>query len=60
MNGLGFVLMQSNHVIAYVLRQLKPQKRNYPTHDLELAVVFALNIWRHYMYGVNYEIFTDH
>jgi len=47
--GLGCVLMQHGHVIAYAFRQLKPQERNYPTHDLELApVVFALKIWRHY------------
>ena len=51
--GLGVVLMQRGHVIAYASRQLKPHKANYPTHDLELgAVVFALKIWRHYLYGV--------
>ena len=48
-------------VIAYVSRQLKDYERNYPTYDLEpAAVVFALNIWRHYLYGVHCEIFTDH
>ncbi|KAJ9567181.1 LOW QUALITY PROTEIN: hypothetical protein OSB04_003147 [Centaurea solstitialis] len=41
--------------------QLKPHKANYPTHDLELAaVVFALKIWRHYLYGVKCTIYTDH
>nr|GFD42763.1 putative reverse transcriptase domain-containing protein [Tanacetum cinerariifolium] len=50
--GLGCVLMQHGKVIAYTSRQLKPYKVNYPTHDLELAaVVFALKIWRHYLYG---------
>ena len=35
-------------------------ERNYPTHDLELAaVVFALKQWRHYLYGVKCEIYTD-
>lgn len=35
----------------------KDYKKNYPTHDLELAVkVFALNIWRHYLYGEKCEI----
>ncbi|KAI0505077.1 hypothetical protein KFK09_016034 [Dendrobium nobile] len=53
--------MQHGQVIAYASRQLKPHEKNYPTHDLELAsVVFALKIWRHYLYGVRCEIFTDH
>ncbi|GKA67942.1 putative reverse transcriptase domain-containing protein [Tanacetum coccineum] len=50
--GLRAVLMQREKVIAYASRQLKPQEENYTTHDLELgAVVFALKIWRHYLYG---------
>ncbi|GJZ55335.1 putative reverse transcriptase domain-containing protein, partial [Tanacetum coccineum] len=50
--GLGTVLMQREKVIAYASRQLKPNEENYTTHDLELgAVVFALKIWRHYLYG---------
>ena len=48
-------------MIAYASRQLKKHEQNYPTHDLELAaVVFALRIWRHYLYGVPCRIFTDH
>ena len=31
--------MQHENVIAYDLRQLKKHEQNYPTHDLELAVV---------------------
>ncbi|XP_076951278.1 uncharacterized protein LOC143624550 [Bidens hawaiensis] len=59
--GLGCVLMQHGRVTAYVSRQLKPYEVNYPTHDLELAVVvFALKIWRHYLYGETCDIFTDH
>ncbi|GJV45105.1 putative nucleotidyltransferase, ribonuclease H [Tanacetum coccineum] len=59
--GLGCVLMQHGKVIAYASRQLKPYEVNYPTHDLELAaVVFALKIWRHYLYGEACDIFTDH
>ncbi|GJS49983.1 retrotransposon protein, putative, ty3-gypsy subclass [Tanacetum coccineum] len=58
---LGCVLMQHGKVIAYASRQLKPYEVNYPTHDLELAaVVFALKIWRHYLYGEACDIFTDH
>ncbi|GJU34335.1 putative reverse transcriptase domain-containing protein [Tanacetum coccineum] len=52
--GLGTVLMQREKVIAYASHQLKIHEKNYMTHDLELgAVVFALKIWRHYMYGTN-------
>ena len=59
--GLGGVLMQKGKVIAYASRQLKSHEKNYPTHDLELAaVVFVLKLWRHYLYGVHCEIFTDH
>lgn len=59
--GLGCVLMQNRKVIAYASRQLKPYEVNYPTHDLELAaIVFALKIWRHYLYGVTCKIYTDH
>ncbi|GJW75517.1 putative reverse transcriptase domain-containing protein, partial [Tanacetum coccineum] len=59
--GLGVVLMQREKVIAYASRQLKTHEKNYTTHDLELgAVVFALKIWRHYLYGTKYTVFTDH
>ncbi|KAL4585882.1 hypothetical protein LXL04_010509 [Taraxacum kok-saghyz] len=61
LQGFGAVLMQRGKVIAYASRQLKPHEKNYPTHDLELgAVVFALKIWRHYLYGVKCIIYTDH
>nr|GFA44550.1 reverse transcriptase domain-containing protein [Tanacetum cinerariifolium] len=59
--GLGDVLMQSEKVISYASRQLKIHEKNYMTHDLELrAVVFALKIWRHYLYGTKCTVFTDH
>nr|GEV84629.1 putative reverse transcriptase domain-containing protein [Tanacetum cinerariifolium] len=59
--GLGAVLMQREKVITYASRQLKPHEENYTTHDLELgAVVFALKIWRHYLYGIKCIVFTDH
>ncbi|KAI3822452.1 hypothetical protein L1987_10042 [Smallanthus sonchifolius] len=58
--GLGCVLMQRGKVIAYASRQLKTHEANYPTHDLELAaVVFALKLWRHYLYGIKCTIYTD-
>ncbi|GKF35348.1 putative reverse transcriptase domain-containing protein [Tanacetum coccineum] len=59
--GLGCMLMQRGKVIAYTSRQLKIHEKNYTTHDLELgAVVFALKIWIHYLYGTKSVIYTDH
>ncbi|GKA53042.1 putative reverse transcriptase domain-containing protein [Tanacetum coccineum] len=59
--GLGAVLMQRKKVISHASRQLKIHEKNYTTHDLELgAVVFALKIWRHYLYGTKCTVFTDH
>nr|GEV05349.1 retrotransposon protein, putative, Ty3-gypsy subclass [Tanacetum cinerariifolium] len=58
---LGVVLMQREKVIAYRSRKLKDHEKNYTSHDLELgAVVFAVNIWRHYLYGTKCTVFTDH
>ena len=58
---LGCVLMQNDKVIAYASRQLNVHEKNYPTHDLALDVVlFTLKLWRHCLYGVHVNIFTDH
>ncbi|KAJ8762731.1 hypothetical protein K2173_012223 [Erythroxylum novogranatense] len=58
---LKSMLTEEGKIVAYASRQLKTHERNYPTHDLELAaVVFALKIWRHYLYGERCRIFTDH
>ncbi|WMV29556.1 hypothetical protein MTR67_022941 [Solanum verrucosum] len=58
---LGCVLMHRCKVIAYASRQLKVYEKNYPTHELDLAVVvFSLKTWRHYLYGVDVDVFTDH
>lgn len=55
------MLMQEDRAIAYASKQLRKHEVNYPTHDLELgAVVFALKIWRQYLYGEKVQIFTDH
>nr|GEV09180.1 putative reverse transcriptase domain-containing protein [Tanacetum cinerariifolium] len=60
-SGLGCVLIQRGKVIAYASRQLKKHEENYHTHDLEfVAVVFALKIWRHYLYDLKFIIYTDH
>ena len=59
--GLGCVLTQHGKVIAYASRQLRKHEGNYPTHDLEMAaVVFALKIWRSFLYGAKVQILTDH
>ena len=59
--GLGCVLMQSGRVVACGSRPLKNHELNYPTHDMELAaVVFALKIWRHYLYSEGFEVYSDH
>ncbi|GJQ96767.1 putative reverse transcriptase domain-containing protein [Tanacetum coccineum] len=59
--GLGAVLLQREKVIAYASLQLRPYEEKYTTHNLELeAVVFALKIWRHYLYGTKCTMFTDH
>ena len=59
--GLGCILMQNDKVIACASRQLKKHEQNYPTHDLELAaVVFALWLWRHYLYArIKISVNTD-
>ena len=59
--GLGCVLMQSGRVIAYGSSQLKNHEQNYPTQDMELVtIVFALKIWHHYLYGEEFEVYSDH
>jgi hypothetical protein len=59
--GLGCVLMQDGHVVAYASRQLRKHEEKYPTHDLELAaVVHALKICRHYIIGKRCEVYSDH
>ncbi|GJZ32684.1 putative reverse transcriptase domain-containing protein [Tanacetum coccineum] len=61
LKGFGAVLMQREKVIAYASRQLRTHEENYTTHDLELgAVVFALRLWRHYLYGTKCVVYTDH
>jgi hypothetical protein len=59
--GLGYVLMQDDHVVAYASRQLRKHEEKYPTHDMELAaVVHALKIWRYYIIGKRCEVYSDH
>jgi hypothetical protein len=59
--GLGCVFIQQGKVVAYASRQLKDHEKNNPTHDLEfVVVVYALKIWRHYLYGEECGIRTNH
>ncbi|KAL8119480.1 hypothetical protein AgCh_016850 [Apium graveolens] len=61
LKGLGCVLMQHDNVIFYASRQLKPHEQKYPVYDLKLAaIVFALKLWHHYLYGEKCDIYTDH
>ena len=61
LRGLGCVLMQGGKVVAYGSRQLKNHEQNYPTHNLELAaVVFALKLWRCYLYREKFQVYSDH
>ena len=60
-DGLGCVLMWSMRVVSYGSRQLKNHERNYSTRDMELAaIIFALKIQLHYLYGEEFEVFSDH
>ena len=53
--------MQGGKVVAYGSRQLKTHEQNYPTHDLELSsVVFFLKLWRCYLYGEKFQVYSDH
>ncbi|GKB43923.1 putative reverse transcriptase domain-containing protein, partial [Tanacetum coccineum] len=61
LKGFEAVLMQREKVIAYASRQLKTNEENYMTHDLELgAMVFALRLWRHFLYGIKCIVYTEH
>ena len=60
-DGLGYIMIQSGRFVAYGSKQLKNHEQNYPTHDLELAaIIFALKILHHYLYGEQFEVFSDH
>ena len=61
MDGLGCVLLQFKRVVAYGSRQSKNHEQSYPIHDMDLAaIVFALKSWHHYLYGEQFEMFSNH
>ena len=58
--GLGGFLLQNDLVICYESQKLKEHEHNYPMHDLELvAIIHALNMWRHYLMERNFLLKTD-
>ena len=59
-DGLGGVLTQEGHVIAYESRKLKVHENNYATYDLELvAVIHALKMWQHHLIGIKFVLMPD-
>ena len=53
--------MQRDKVIGYTSTQHKVHEKNHQTHDLRLVeVVFAVNIWRYYWYGIQVDVFTNY
>ena len=60
-DGLGCVLIQSGRIVAYGSQQLKNHEQSYPTHDMVLvAIILTLKVWCHYLYGEEFEVFSDH
>jgi len=58
--GLGGVVIQEDHVMAYESRKLKKHEKNYATYDLELAaIIHALKMWRHYLIGRRFLLMSD-
>ena len=59
--GLGAVLEQDGHVIAYASRALTAPERKYSVIQREcLAVVYGLKHFRHYLLGKRFKVLTDH
>ncbi|KAL5509717.1 hypothetical protein EMCRGX_G005135 [Ephydatia muelleri] len=59
--GIGAVLEQEGHVIAYASRSLTPPERQYSVIERQcLAVVFAVKHFRHYLLGRPLSLHTDH
>ena len=59
--GLGAVLMQDHHPIAYISKALGPRQKGLSIYEKEmLALVYAVDKWRHYLVGRHFIIRTDH
>lgn len=53
--------MQDGHVVCYESQKLNKNEKNYPTHDLELAIIIhALKMWRHYLLGRRFVLMSGH
>lgn len=59
--GIGAVLMQEHHPIAFISRALNLHQQSLSTYEKELlALVFAVQKWRHYLLSSHFIIKTDH
>jgi hypothetical protein len=59
--GIGGVLSQQRHPIAYFSEKLNETRRRYPAYDLELyAIIQSLKYWRHYLINREFVLYTDH
>ena len=59
--GIGAILMQEKHLIAYFSEKLNSAPLNYPVYDKEMyALVRALEMWQHYFRPKEFMIHTDH
>ena len=58
---VGAVLSQDGRPIAFKSKKLSPTQRNWPVHEQEMyAIIHALKTWRHYLYGAQFKVYTDH
>ena len=59
--GVGAVLMQGGHPIAFESMKLLPHERLYPIYDKEmLAIMHSLAKFRQYLVGNRFRVRTDH
>jgi hypothetical protein len=60
-NGVGAVLLQSGHPLAFLSKPLSPRNRGMSAYEKEyLAIVMAVDHWRHYLLQHEFVIHTDH
>ena len=58
---VGAISIKDNYPIAYKSKRLSCAQQNYLAYERELfAIIYALPKWRHYLYGVQFEIVFHH